>query len=490
MRDVKRPARIDPHRLLIAVCALFVLVSTVLVPPTLALGWDEIVYASRFPPHGPGPEVPFSAPRTRGVPLLIAPVAAFSDSVGLLRCYLTLAAALALYLGFRPWLALAARAGFPAGTVPLAAGLYGGLWTALFYAGAAMPNHYVATGLACAVGCFLRVLDGAGGRAYAGLVGGLAAAALMRPHDAVWPGLVLLAAVPLLAAGRRAGRRRVRWRLSGAVCGGLALGLVPWAVEAWLRFGGVRERLREASGVQGGMSPAFSLPEHAAALDGPLLCRPCGAAGTDWASAGWWLLLPPLVALGLWAARAAGRLAWAALPVAAALAVAVPYLFFLDYAAPRFLLPAYALLAPVAAAGACAALRARALRARRVLLPVAAVLLVSHLAYQAHQAGLHSGIQAGAREDWRRMERLLRAHGVEPPCVLRGNSSVIPVAHVAGCAAGEGPAGPGRASALVLRGRPLPAWAVGAGWRAFPVPGTYNPGWRIAVPPGEGAVRP
>ncbi|MEU3330262.1 hypothetical protein ABZ709_32790, partial [Streptomyces albus] len=96
-RRTGRPAWWRDERWWLAgVCALFATVSLVLVHPTLALGWDELVYASRFGPHGP--DTPFSAPRTRGVPALIAPVAALTDSVVLLRCYLTVAAALALYL--------------------------------------------------------------------------------------------------------------------------------------------------------------------------------------------------------------------------------------------------------------------------------------------------------------------------------------------------------------------------------------------------------
>ncbi|PCG84122.1 hypothetical protein CIB93_20745 [Streptomyces sp. WZ.A104] len=51
------------------VCGAFCLVSAAPVPLTLPLGWDEIVYASRFTPYGPA--TPFSAPRTRGVPLLL-----------------------------------------------------------------------------------------------------------------------------------------------------------------------------------------------------------------------------------------------------------------------------------------------------------------------------------------------------------------------------------------------------------------------------------
>ncbi len=63
----------------------------------------------------------------------------------------------------------------------------------------------------------------------------------------------------------------------------------------------------------------------------------------------WWVVLPVLVAIGILAARRAGQLGTALLPAVCGLCLAAQYLFMINYAAPRFLLPAYALLAiPVA----------------------------------------------------------------------------------------------------------------------------------------------
>ncbi|MBO8193296.1 hypothetical protein ITI46_16725 [Streptomyces oryzae] len=466
------------RRWLAAVCAAFAALSLITVQPTLPLGWDELVYASRFAPFGP--ETPFSAPRTRGVPLLIAPVAAAGDSVVLLRCYLTAAASLALWLGYLPWLRTVRRRG----VVPLAAALYGTVWFALFYAGAAMPNHYVAMGLTGAVGCLLRGPGGSAPRpgTYCAAAAALGGATLMRPNDTVWPAAVLLAAVLWAGIGGRLPRARAV-RSAVAVTGGVLLGAVPWAVEARLRFGGVLERVRAAGEIQGGMGLRLSLDtlrHHAAALDGPLLCRPCEGATVGWTSAWWWLLIPPLVALGVHAARREGRTGLAVVPALAAVAVAVPYLFFMDYAAPRFLLPSYALLAPVVALGVGGAVRrARGAGRVRMLVPLGGAVALAHLGLQLHQLDLHSGIQAAARQDWQRVHRTLRAHGVQPPCALDGNRTLIPVAHTAGCR----PATAGHPHALVLRKARLPVWAAEAGWRLHPVPGTYNPGWRIAVPP-------
>ncbi|UGY91335.1 hypothetical protein [Streptomyces gobiensis] len=459
------------HRALLGVCLAVALLSAVLVPFTLPLGWDELVYASRFSPYGP--EAPFSAPRTRGVPLLLAPVASWSGSVVLLRMWLTALAVGALYLGFRPWLRVLHR---PA-AVPVAAALYGTLWFALFYTGSAMPNHYTAMGAAAAVGCFVQQRPrpgGVGPGIALGIALGLAVATLMRPNDAVWIAGPLLVAAAVVPAWRR---RAAVW----AVLAGTVAGALPWIVEAYVRFDGVLHRLAEASRIQGGMRPVLSVVEYATTLDGPLLCRPCTGDGVRLPALEWWVLLPLLVALGIWTVRKAGR-STAALWLATAVAgsAAAQYFFLVDYAAARFLLPAYALLALPAAIG----LLTVADRARRSW-PVAAVLavvLLGHLSVQLTLARAHAGIQEQARGDWDRVAAVLREHGVRAPCALSGNGAV-PVALTMECAVVDMDASV-RPTAVVLRDREPPQWA--RTWQRFPVPGTYNSGWSVAVNPDAG----
>ncbi|MFE0175216.1 hypothetical protein ACFWZ2_23145 [Streptomyces sp. NPDC059002] len=482
------PAGARAHRLLLAVCAVFALLSLALVPPTLPLGWDELVYASRFSSHAPA--TPFSAPRTRGVPFLIAPVASWSDSVVLLRLWLTLLSTAALYLGFRPWL----RAAHRPSAAAVAAGLYGCLWVALFYASAAMPNHYTAMGAVGAVGLFLRARPTAA--TYAGIAAWLALATLMRPNDGAAVAAPLLLAALLVRAWR--GRGRVL-----AVLGGLGAGALPWIVEAYVRFGGVRERLARASEVQGDLRPLLSFVHHLTVLDGPLLCRPCDGDGIRLVPAQWWVLLPLLVAAGLWTLRrrAPDVLPAHALALGTALSVALPYLLLVPYAAPRFLLPAHALLAPTAATGLLAVAGLARTPGRRraagVVLPaVLALALTGHLVAQLLLVHGNSRIQSGARDDWARVAEVLNAHGVgggrtknggrdgsgaPPRCVLRGNTSVIPIAYAARC----DPAGhddPRRPSALVLREAAPPRWA--RDWPRHVVPHTYAPGWVVHVRPG------
>lgn len=90
-----------------------------------------------------------------------------------------------------------------------------------------------------------------------------------------------------------------------------------------------------------------------------------------------------------------------------------------------------------------------------------------------------------ARGDWARVTAVLREQGVRAPCVLQGNTSVIPLAYVSGCVA-DPRSGPERPTVLVLRNGQPPPWA--RDWRSHPVPDTYAPGWTVLVPPGT-AIR-
>ena len=147
-------------------------------------------------------------------------------------------------------------------------------------------------------------------------------------------------------------------------------GGAEWVVEAYARFGGIASRLHAAGAEQGGFGLHFALPDELRALNGPTLCRPC-TIGVRYPELDlWWFLLPVLVGLAVLAARArgpGGLGGWhppspgvpggrppgpaLLLPAVCGLCVAAQYLFMINYAAPRFLLPAYALLAVPAADG-------------------------------------------------------------------------------------------------------------------------------------------
>ncbi|MEU0007859.1 hypothetical protein ABZ079_27130 [Streptomyces sp. NPDC006314] len=410
---------------LAAVAAAFTLAQLLLVRPGMGLGWDETVYVSQVSAHAPAAF--FSAPRSRGVSLLVAPIASWSSSTALLRIYLACLSGLALYLALRAWRGL-----FPVRVLALAGALFASLWVTLFYGPQAMPNYWVAVGALAAVACFLRAgADRAGpvaraGRADRGALWGLAASAAlmawMRPMDAVW------AVLPLLALGLLRGRRR-------ALCvllAGLAAGAVEWVIEAYVGYGGLARRLSDGSAIQGGIGWHLAVADQLRSLDGRTLCRPCTGALPNPVLIVWWCVLPLLAVLASAAALRARRTAATALPLVCAATAAFPYLFLIGYAAPRFLLPAYALLA-VPAAQALMTLPDLPRPSRRpVVVTLVCLGLAAHLAVQlAVLVRTVNGTTASHRA-WSRTAAALHRLGVRPPCLLTGHEA-IPVAFYTGC---------------------------------------------------------
>ncbi|MBW5486887.1 hypothetical protein, partial [Streptomyces bambusae] len=322
--------------LLAAVAAAYALAQIVLVVPGTGLGWDETVYVSQVSRDAPAAF--FSAPRARGITYLVAPVAALTTSVAVLRVWFAVLATAALLLCLWVWRRL-----LPAPVVALAGGLFAGLWVTLFYGPQAMPNLWVAFAALFATGCFLRAARDPGDRlALAGIAGGVAFAALMRPPDAVWLALPLACAVAVVPGWRRPA-------LLLALAAGAVVGGAEWVVEAELRYGGLISRLHRAGEIQGGFGwhPAFA--DQLRSLDGRTLCRPCDVPWRRPVTGLWWFALPPLVVGGAVTAYRARRPGPVLLPALVAACLAAPYLLFVDYAAARFLLPAYALAAiPVA----------------------------------------------------------------------------------------------------------------------------------------------
>ncbi|MDQ0766400.1 hypothetical protein [Streptomyces canus] len=398
---------------LAAVAAAFTLAQLVLVRPGMGLGWDETVYVSQVGVQAPAAF--FSAPRARGVSLLVAPIASWSTSTELLRVYLAVLSGLGLYLALRAWRGL-----FPVRVLVVGGALFTSLWITLFYGPQAMPNYWVAVGGLGAVGCFLRARQNP--RALWGVVAGAALMAWMRPTDAVWVTLPLLVAA---AVGRRP-------RSALALVAGLVAGGAQWVIEAYVSYGGLAERLHEGSRIQGGLGPQFAVDDQLRSLGGRALCRPCTGPLPDPAVMAWWAVLPLLAAVGLAVAVRAGRTRGSLVPLACAATAAVPYLFLIGYAAPRFLLPAYALLAiPVADALFHLATTSSG-RWRPVVAVLLGIGLTGHLAvqYAVLERAVHR--TTGDHRDWARTAAELDRLGVRPPCLLTGHLSV-PVAYYAGC---------------------------------------------------------
>ncbi|TMR91055.1 hypothetical protein EJK15_52080 [Nonomuraea basaltis] len=302
--------------------------------------------------------------------------------------------------------------------MPLAALLFAGCWLSLFYGGQAMPNLYVALAAVAATG-FVAV----GGRsrlAPVGLAVSFAVMSLTRPSDALVAAVVLTAAALAVPAWRRVPS------LAG-IAAGMAVGWGLWLVEAVLAFGGMAERLRDA-GEHNATGWTVSLTEHARALDGPSLCRfgaDCGPVSP--VALIWWLAIPMMAGVGVWAACRERRPGPASLAAVCGVALALPYLFYVDYAAPRFLMPAYALLAlPVAIAMTTLA------RHRRPWAVLVSVGLLAHLALQGAYAYRMGAIHVVGRERVAEAAEELRRQGVRPPCMVYGESGVQ-IGYLLGC---------------------------------------------------------
>jgi len=277
----------------------------------------------------------------------------------------------------------------------------------------------------------------------------VAVTGVMRPPDAVWL-VAPLAVVALLVPGWR---RPALW---GALVAGLVLGCGEWVIEAYVRYGGVGERLHRASAIQGGTGWNFAVDDQIRALDGRTLCRPCDAPWRDPITSAWWFALPFLAAGG--AMMPAGlRRRRMLLPLLVASSLSVPYLFLIGYAAPRFLLPSYALLSLPVANCLRALLTAPAGRRRPLLTGLVVAALCGHLAVQFGTMAADVRTNRAMRRAYDAVAARLHAAGVRPPCVLTGDHAV-PMAFYARCASRQigGPDGSITPAALVAAARTRP----------------------------------
>lgn len=477
-----RVRRLDRWVLLLACVAVAWVAVQFVLTFRVGLGWDETTYLSQYARDVP-PGV-FSAPRARGVPLLVAPIVAFTTAVPAIRAYLTVLSGIGLFLAFLPWLRV--RPGY---AVPFAAALFGSIWVALFYADEAMPDMFVAYGAVASVGLFLlAVRPGRHRAAVAGLFAAVAFAALVRPSDALWVAATLVVAGVVVRAWRRPAAIL-------AVAAGVAVGWGEWFAEAYAYYGGPMARLR-AAGAENETGLHFSLWQHVTALsERQLLCRPACVSASP-VTAAWFFAIPVVAIVGCVLVRRTTRFAPLVLAASTAAVFTAAYVFGVGYAAPRFLLPAYALAAlPVAEAAAQLAGGVRA-RARPVMAGVVVIGVLAHLGIQARGLEVVLHRQIPARESTAKVGARLAGLGVVPPCLVYGRDAAQ-VGFRAHCAESSpkhayGGARPparirealreGRHVVVVLRGRSRPAPYL-ATWRRFPLTGAGASDWYAYLPP-------
>jgi hypothetical protein len=471
-----------PHVLLIAVSAGYCLLVLFRTPQSVSLTFDEVVYASQLSVDTPAAE--FTAHRARGLPLLLAPVVMVTESVFALRLYLTLGSAVLLYLAFHPWLAVFGRAaGDRYRYVPaVAAGWFATLWAVVLFGTLAYPNLWLGFLLVAGVGYLSRAVTEPPPAAgpVVGVLVAFALASLIRPTDALAAAGPALVAVLVVRGWRR------RWPPL-AVVAGLLAGWGAWSGEAFARFGDPVTRLRAGAESTGG-GLVNALPATLHAVDGPsLLCRTAGdCAGVEPVAAAWWVLLPVLVAAGLAVAARTGWLAAGVLATVSAAGSAAPYLLLLDYAAPRFLLPAYGLLAiPVAGLLVWLTGLGRG-RARALAVTAVAGAVLMHTVAQQQVLETVTGRMENTYGRYSRLAEFLREEqGVRPPCLVWG-AGAIPLSYPLKCRSEWEPGGAAPAdddpviAAALARGDtvlvriradddPPPSMA---GWRRVDLPGS------------------
>ncbi|HXS66889.1 MAG TPA: hypothetical protein VN767_28865, partial [Streptosporangiaceae bacterium] len=278
-----------------------------------------------------------------------------------------------------------------------------------------------------------------------------------------------------------------RWPVMAAIAAGMAAGSAEWVAEAYARFGGPLARYHLASAEQGGFGLRTGFWAELRAVNGPTLCRPCTIAWRYPVLSLWWLALPVLVLLGILVARRAGHRASALLAAVCALALGAQYLFGIWYAAPRFLLPTYALAAiPVADLIGWIITRTRPAERPAMRVLIGFVLLLQ-LVTQHAVLGRQVNDTVQLHSDYAKVAADLRQLGVEPPCLING-AQEIPVAFYAGCASAPDPSNkepsdPGQFAVLEWQSSQPPAYA--KNWARHRLPGTSTLKLIAYLPPAK-----
>src|SRR5689334_3916660 len=165
----------------------------------------------------------------------------------------------------------------------------------------------------------------------------------------------------------------------------------------------------------------------------PTLCRPCTQPVARSATA-WRFAVPPLVALGIAVAVSRRQATLAVMPTYAGLALLAEYTVTISYAAPRFLLPTYALASIPAAQGLLwgVGLLARPWWRTIWLTAAAAMLAVQLVSQVAILDGYVVPAQRAIRLQYISVAQAVREQGLQPPCVVVGHTAG-PIAFSAGC---------------------------------------------------------
>ncbi|MEX1262949.1 MAG: hypothetical protein WEE66_03275 [Actinomycetota bacterium] len=430
-----------------------------------APSWDEAIYLSQVTRGVPA--LPFVASRARGITLLVVPLTSIGAPQWTVRLFLAALSSLVLALAFLLW---APVVGWGA---VVGAGLFAASWPALFYGSEAMPNLWAALLAVGVVGCFARTVVGGDvvGLRHAGAVLTVTAAlmALMRTPDAVVLAIALTVAALLL---------RSRMKALGALWLGVAVGALPWLIEMSVRFGGPIGAIEAASAISHLQGGASGVGAHLALTDGPLL-GPDGSGAIPGVGVVWWIGLIALAAVAAAGRRGGSETIAARLAALTGLALAAEYLFLIGGLAPRFLLPALALLSLAAGCGIVTLHSRGRLRSR----PALAATAVALAGWFAWQVVTFDRLEASAADERARSQAIgdaIREHVGSSSCLVASTHDFPQVAFAAGCA--------GRALEDVSASSLAPLEAAAEGGKVIVVsrdPTLEPPSEPLALPSGD-----
>ena len=427
----------DPRlarRLLLLVGAAYLVAQLLLFSPKRAPSWDEAIYLSQVTP-GVHP-IAFAPSRARGVTFLVAPVAVAGGSVATVRLFLAVASSVAIVASFLVWVPALGLA------APGAAFLFGSTWLGLFYGSEVMPNLWAAILAVAATGALVRRLEGGAGWGTAGAAALLGLMALVRPADALVLGVALALYILLF--------RRSSIGVLVPLSAGLAIGWALWLIEMSVRIGGPVRAMREAAalGHLTTLGIGARVLQNLALTNGPTI-GPESSPHVPLAGALWWGMTVGLAVVAVVRTRGTRMSGPVLCAVLAGSALAAEYLVLVSGLAPRFLLPAYALLSLPAAVGLVSLMTGGT--ARRIAGAAAVAVLAGLTVWQVGTARSIGTNAAAARGSVAAVGDEVYRLAAGRPCVVASAAGFPQVAFSSGCA-GRGLAGTDAASLAALRG--------------------------------------
>jgi hypothetical protein len=384
----------------------------------MPLGADEITYIARTSARASLVNLP--PVHGHGAGLLAAPVTLLTTSLTAIRVWMALLSAVGLFLAMLCWRGLR-----PGWVLALAAAILGSLAITQLSGVQVYPDWWAAIGILALTGLLLQAVnDRWRSGVLLALIGFCAfLIVLMRPQNIFFVLVPAIAAVIFVPDWRKP-------KVLFAMGVGIALGLADWVGEAFLWYGGFASRVHLAGQEPPKFMLYFSFPYQVKVLSGPWYCLPgaCTSWNYPWETL-WWVAFAALSLVGLIVAWHRTTKASSLLAAVTAVWVVGCYSLLVPFGAPRYLLPAYALMA-ILAADAIAWLVTES-RWRTVGLALAGVFLITGIVTQRMVLNRQVSEQTATRALFTAEASKLRRLGVRPPCVIRSPS----VAYFLGCRA-------------------------------------------------------